>query len=183
MISMIKGKIKIINNSQIFRQPDLMASFESEIELHNSHIYDINLEKNHIVFHLLSSKFKMVNTQISKIDCGLTKDESIFQVRLESTFTTATSEVYNTTCQVAFLLYSTAQMDTLKIRDSSTAVTILEAVESVVKMNNSEFNDVSTLKPHIIRIENSQDLLIENTKFIKANKDYFFVTGSKGTIQ
>jgi len=86
MISMIKGKIKIINNSKIYRQPDFLASFESEIEFIDSTINDINLEADHIIFHLLSSKFKMTNSVIEDIDCGADKKESIFQVRLESDF-------------------------------------------------------------------------------------------------
>lgn len=40
-----------------------------------------------IVFHLLSTKFDISNTNISNINCT-SKDETLFQVRLESTFTT-----------------------------------------------------------------------------------------------
>ena len=69
MISMIKGKIKILSNSQIYRQPDFIASFESEVIVQDSEIYDIDLEASHIVFHLLSSRFSMSGTTIENIDC------------------------------------------------------------------------------------------------------------------
>jgi hypothetical protein len=59
MISMIKGKIRIINNSQIFNQTDFLASFESEILIKDSEVRDITLAADHVVFHLLSSTFTL----------------------------------------------------------------------------------------------------------------------------
>jgi len=75
---MIKGKIRIKNNSKIYRQSNFLASFESEIEFLNSRITDITLSTGQIIFHLLSSKFKMEGSTIDDIDCGAEKEESIF---------------------------------------------------------------------------------------------------------
>ena len=77
MISMIKGKIRIDSGSNIHDQTDFLASFESEIQIHDSNIYDIDLPKDHVIFHLLSSKFTFDNTKVKNINCP-TRDESIF---------------------------------------------------------------------------------------------------------
>ena len=55
MVSMIKGKIKILNQSRVFRQPNFLASFESEIIMEDSTVEEIDVDTDQVVFHLLST--------------------------------------------------------------------------------------------------------------------------------
>ena len=97
IIAMIKGKIQIINKSKIYNQPSFFASFESEVLINDFSMSELKIKPGEIVFHLLSTKFEISNTSITSINCT-DRDETIFQVRLESTFNTDNVKVNDSTC-------------------------------------------------------------------------------------
>lgn len=77
IIAMIKGKLKLINKSKIYDQPSFFASFESEVTISDFQMYNLRIVPGDIVFHLLSTKFDISNTNISNINCT-NKDETLF---------------------------------------------------------------------------------------------------------
>jgi hypothetical protein len=114
-------------------------------------------------------------------------DEAILQVRLESTFKTNTenlSLIKNSTCQFAFLLYSTADMKNITFDGAELRETYIESIES----NQIEFTDtilqnITTIANSIIVVENSAALQTFNAQFLSANKVYFSVSGSSLTFE
>lgn len=183
-ISMIKGKVRINEGTVIYNQDDFLATFESEIEIIDSTIRDITLDSSHIIFHLLSSTFTYENSIMQNIDCP-SKDEAIFQVRLESTFTVSGSSslIKNTTCQFSFLLYSFAYLNDITFDTASLGQAYLDSIESTLQMNNTILKNINTTSEAVILIENSAELTTFGAQFLSSNTNYFYVTGSTLTFE
>lgn len=178
-ISMIKGKVRLTSNTEIYNQPDFLATFESEIQIIDTLFRDISLETNHIIFHLLSSTFTFTNSTMRDIDCP-SGDEAIFQVRLESTFTTNgnMSLIENTTCQVTFLLYSFAYLNDITFDGASLDEAFIDSIESTLHFGSTTLKNIETTADALISVENSVSLKTSDSDFQSANKPYFLVTGS-----
>ena len=91
---MIKGKLKMQNGSKVYLQPSFFASFESTVIIDALTINSLTISSGDIVFHLLSTTFTITNSVIQTVVCSTLAD-TIFQVRLESTFTTNNLTVNN----------------------------------------------------------------------------------------
>ena len=182
-ISMIKGKVRIKEATEIYNQPDFLATFESEIVIIDSVFRDISLESTHIIFHLLSSKFTYTNSTMKNIDCPQ-KDEAIFQVRLESTFTTngVLSKIENTTCQFSFLLYSFVYLNDITFDTANLGEAYIDSIESTLQFSNTKLQNINTTATALISVENSASLTTTNSMFNSANTFYFSVTGSTLTF-
>jgi hypothetical protein len=182
-ISMIKGKVLISENTQVHDQPDFLGTFESEIVIINTNFENITLESTHIVFHLLSSTFTFTDSTMKNIDCP-SFDEAIFQVRLESTFTTsgALSSIQNTTCQFAFLLYSFAYLGDITFDTANLGETYIDSIESTLEFTNTVLQNINTTADALIIVENSISLKTTGSMFNSANKVYFSATGSTATF-
>ena len=183
-ISMIKGKVKLATGTIIRNQPDFLAAFESEIAITDSTIKDNVIESNHVVFHLLSSQFTFTNSTVTNITCPAST-EAIFQVRLESTFTTAgiLSKISSCTCEFTFLLYSTANIGDITFDSNSLTTPLFESVESSASFTGITLKNINTTATTIISVENAASLTTNSSNFLSANKQYFYVTGSTATFQ
>ena len=183
-ISMIKGKVALSSGTIVHDQVDFLAAFESEIDITSSTIKNVAIETNHVVFHLLSSTFTFTNSTITNITCPAST-EAIFQVRLESTFTTAgtLSKVTNTTCEFTFLLYSYAYINDISLDTNSLTTPLMESVESTVSFTGITVKNINTTASMIISVENAASLITNSSNFLSANQIYFYVTGSTATFQ
>ena len=178
-ISMIKGKLKILDNTSVYDQTDFLGTFESEIQITNTQFENITLASDNIIFHLLSSTFTFDNSTMKNIDCPQ-KDEAIFQVRLESKFYTqgADAKIENTTCQFAFLLYSEADIKAITFDTATLGEAFVDSIESDLTFEGTTLRNVQTTADALIVVENSKNLKTINAMFESSNKFYFSVTGS-----
>ena len=183
-ISMIKGKVALTNGTIVYNQLDFLAAFESEIDITDSIIRDVSIDTGHVVFHLLSSTFTFTNSTVTNITCPAST-EAIFQVRLESTFTTAgtLSIVTNTTCEFTFLLYSYAYINDISLVSNSLTTPLMESVESTASFTGITVKNINTTASMIISVENAASLITNSSNFLSANQIYFYVTGSTVTFQ
>lgn len=182
-ISMIKGKVRLADGTLVYNQPDFLATFESEIEIIGSTIRDITLDTDHIIFHLLSSTFTYTNSTMSNISCP-SSDEAIFQVRLESTFTTSgsLSRIYNSTCQFSFLLYSFAYLNDITFDTATLNEAYVDSIESTLQFTGITLLNINTTAASIVSVENAASLTTNGSIFQSANKVYFAATGSTVTF-
>jgi predicted outer membrane repeat protein len=182
-ISMIKGKVRVKSGTEIYSQPDFLATFESEIQIIDSIFRDISLQTDHIIFHLLSSTFTYTNSTMQNIDCP-SKDEAIFQVRLESIFNTNGNAalIKNTTCQFTFLLYSFAYLNDITFDGANLAETYIDSIESTLQFSSINLRNINTTATAIISVENSASLTSTDSNFESANMPYFYITGSTATF-
>jgi len=97
IIAMIKGKIQMVNGTRITNQPSFFASFESNVVIDRLQVDSLKIFPGDIVFHLLSTTFSISNSTFVDVNCTSFID-TIFQVRLESTFSTNVLSVSNTQC-------------------------------------------------------------------------------------
>ena len=124
------------------------------------------------------------NSTVTNITCPAST-EAIFQVRLESTFTTAgtLSRIYNSTCEFTFLLYSTANIGDITIDSNSLTTPLFESVESSVSFIGITLKNINTTATTIISVENAASLTTNSSNLLSANVLYFYVTGSTVTFQ
>jgi hypothetical protein len=183
-ISMIKGKIKVQEDTHIYNQVNFLGTFESEIRIIDSTFENITLNTDGIVFHLLSSTFIYTNSTMLNVDCP-NKDEAIFQVRLESTFTTegSLSKIQNTTCQFAFLLYSFAYLNDITFQTANLGEAYVDSIESTIQFSGTTLQDINTTADALMMVENSVSFTTMNSFFNSANKLFFMVTGSTLTFE
>jgi len=182
-ISMIKGKLRVNENTRIFNQIDFLGTFESEIEIIDTLFENVTLSSGHIIFHLLSSTFTYTNSTMNSIDCP-EQDEAMFQVRLESTFKTQGKRalINNTNCQFAFLLYSTAQIYDITFDTANLLEAHIDSIESDLEFKETTLRNVNTSATALMAIENSGSLVTTSAHFLSSNKFYFSVTGSTLTF-
>lgn len=183
-ISMIKGKVRVEEGCEIYNQPDFLATFESEIEIIDTTMRDITLDTDHIIFHLLSSTFTFTNSTMNNINCP-NMDEAVFQVRLESTFTTEGSEsiITNSTCQFAFLLYSFAYLKDMTYDTANLGEAFIDSIESTLQFTDTTLKNINTTANAIVLVENSISLTTNGSEFLSGNQYYFSVIGSTLTFE
>ena len=182
-ISMIKGKLRVNSNTTIFDQINFLGTFESEIEIIDTLFENITLATNNIIFHLLSSTFTYTNSTMNLINCT-SRNEAMFQVRLESIFRTrgSNAKITNSNCQFAFLLYSTAEIYDILFDTIDLGEAFVDSIESILEFRNTTLQNVNTTAEALMIVENSGALTTNGAKFLSSDSLYFFVTGSTLTF-